>query len=129
MTGHSNPKITLAQVVWADAEIQRIDMDYDDLSFLVLDGSGRLKRVICEGHLGFELAGFWDEMIVDFAELRESGAFLDRCLANISRRLGQSPLPSGNEVRNGRNAMQLVVTLIDGCELIVAMKGLRVELV
>ncbi len=129
MVGPSDSALTLAQVIWPDAELSRIEIDYDDLKLLVREASGTVKRVTCEGYLGYELSGFWDEIIVASAEVTEGGSFLDRCLSGIARRLGSSPLPSGSETRNRERAMQLVVTLGDGCQLNVAMKGLRVEVV
>jgi hypothetical protein len=110
-----------------DAELSRIEIDYDDLKLLVREESGATKRVTCEGYLGYELSGFWDEVIVASAAVTEGGSFLDRCLSGIARRVGATPLPSGSEARNRERAMQLVVTLSDGCQLHVAMKGLRVE--
>jgi len=127
MTGLSNVTLTLHQVLWADAELGRIEVDYDDLCLIVRESTGSLKRVICEGYLGFELAGFWDEVVIMSAEVVAGGSFLDRCLSSLDRRLGHSPPASGSEARNRERAMQLVLTLDDGCQLNVAMKGLRVE--
>jgi len=127
MTGLSNATSTLHQVLWADAELGRLEVDYDDLCLVVRESTGTMKRVICEGYLGFELAGFWDEVVIMSAEVVAGGPFLDRCLSSLDRRLGHSPLASGSEARNRERAMQLVLTLDDGCQLNVAMKGLWVE--
>lgn len=129
MVGPSDSASMLAQVIWPDAELSRIEIDYEDLKLLVREGSGAVKRVTCKGYLGYELSGFWDEVIITAAEVTEGGSFLDRCLSGIARRLGVAPLPSGSEARNQERAMQLVVTLGDGCQLHVAMKGLRVDAV
>lgn len=127
MTGPSDAVLALGQVLWADAELCRVEVDYGDLHLLVRESTGSLKRVICEGYLGYEIAGFWDEVVIASVEVLDSGSFLDRCLSSLNRRLGALPLPSGSEARNRSCAMQLVLTLDDGCQLNVAMKGLRVE--
>lgn len=129
MAGLSDMALTLAQVAWADAELSRIEIDYDDVRLFVRESSGVVKRVSCEGYLGHQLIGFWDEIIVVAAELTDGGPFLDSCLSAIARRLKDKSLPSGSEARNRERAMQLVLTLGDGCQLSVAMKGLRVEVV
>lgn len=45
----------------------------------------------------------------------------------LERRLGADRLPSGNVARNGATAMELTIILSDGCEVRVAMKGLRLD--
>jgi hypothetical protein len=117
----------LSDVLWPDAELCRIDIDYGDLRLVLRESSGLIKQVICEGYLGYELVGFWDEIVVANAELVDSGPFLDRCMSSIMHRLGTSPFPSGSEARNRERVMQLILTFGDGCQLNVATKGLRVE--
>jgi hypothetical protein len=129
MAGPSDFALILAQVLWPDAELSRIEIDYDDLKLLVREESGAIKRVTCQGYLGYELSGFWDEVIIATAEVTGEGAFLNRCLSGIALRAGSAPLPSGSEARNRERVMQLVVTLGDGCQLYVAMKGLCVDAV
>jgi hypothetical protein len=119
--------LALALVVWPDAELLRIEIDYDELTMHVRDGRGRMKRVTYGGHLGFERTGVWDEVIVTAAEPTASGAFLDRCLSSIARRPGPSPLPTGSAARNREQAMQLVLTLHHQCTLAVVTKGIGVE--
>ena len=118
----------LSQVLWPDAELCRIEVDYSDLQLVVKESTGLVKQVTCEGYLGYELTGLWDEMIISSAELAKEGPFLDRCLESITRRLGVSPPPSGSEARNRERAMQFTLTFSDGCQLNVATKGRRVDI-
>ena len=127
MSGRSDIEAALRAVLWTDAELNGITVDYSDFSLLIRQGDDSLKRVVCEGYLGFELTGFWDEVVISKAEILESGSLLDRCAASLESRLGAKPLPSGSEERNRAVAVIFAVTFGDGCQLNVVMKGLRVE--
>jgi hypothetical protein len=127
MVGLSDAMDALSRVLWPDAELKGVDIDYDHLRLTVRESTGICKRVVCEGYLGYELAGFWDEVLIAHAELDVDGAFLARCVSGINQRLGAQHSPSGSPVRNLGYPMQLVITLDDGCKLNVAMKGLQVE--
>lgn len=124
MTGPSDATLALTKVVWPDAELLRIEIDYEDVKLHVREPTGQVRRVICQGYLGYELSGFWDEVVIVSAEVSNRGSYLDHCLDSIAKRLGISPLPTGSDIRNNGQPMQLILTLSDGCQLNVAMKGL-----
>lgn len=117
----------LAGIFWPDATLVSICADYDAVTLVIREARGNRLRVTCDGHIGFELIGFWDETIVERVDLDTHGQFLTRCLESIERRHGVSPPVSGSATRNGLEAFQLVVTLIDGAQLSVAAKGIRTE--
>jgi hypothetical protein len=127
MTGHSKSIDAFNSVLWADAELGPVDVDYDNFSFSILESTGVSKRIVCEGYLGYELVGFWDEIIIATGKLNTTGSFLDRCMLDIARRIGAKRLPSGSEARNREHGLQLVVTFLDGCELNIAMQSLRID--
>lgn len=129
MIGFSDLKSALGQVLWADSELCGLEVEYGDLCLIVRESTGGLKRVICEGSIGYELAGFWDEIVIASVEVMNEGAFLDLCLLNLKRRLGGAAPPSGSEARNREKTWQLVLIFDDANQLNVAMKGLRVEVV
>ena len=114
-------------VLWTDAELLGITVDYDSLSLTLRESTGQVRRVVCEGYIGYEALGMWDEIVVAEARLSVVGPFLTRCIEELERRLGAARLPSGSEARNSRAAMELAIVLSDGCEVRVAMNGLRLE--
>lgn len=126
MAGLSKAIDAFNRILWADAEIVGVNIDYGDLSLTIRESMGTQKKVICAGYVGYELVGFWDEVVIVRAELSPRGVFLDRCMSSIAQRLGTDLPPSGSEARNCDQVMQLVVSLHDGCQLNVAMKDLRV---
>ena len=127
MTRSSSAGNSLAEISWPDATLVSITADYDAVILVIRESGRRLVRVVCDGHIGFELVGFWDETIIERANLDASGPFLARCLANVETRHGPSPPATGNAPRNGADAFQLVITLIDGAQLSVAASGIRTE--
>jgi len=77
--------------------------------------NGYVKSVRCEGYIAFGLSGFWDEVIIDRAQLLSEHPSIDRALSSITQRLGTDWSDSGNEQRNTRRWMALVIHLSDGC--------------
>lgn len=127
MDGLSSATAAFRSVLWADAELLAVAVDYESLSLTLRESTGRVRRVVCEGYIGYEALGFWDEIVVAEAQLSATGSFLTRCIEALDRRLGNSRLPTGSDARNGTAAMELTIVLSDGCEMHVAMKGLRLD--
>jgi hypothetical protein len=127
MDGLSSSTTAYHNVLWADAELLGIVANYENLSLTLRESTGQVRRIVCEGYLGYEALGVWDEVVVAHARLSAEGSFLTRCIASIERRLGPTRLPSGSEARNGSTTMELTIVLSDGCEVRVAMKGLHIE--
>ncbi len=127
MSGLSETADALKSVLWPDAEILRVEIDYGNLHLSIRESTGKKRRLIFEGYLGYELVGFWDEVVVEQAELSRNGAFLDRCRASILRRIGATPFASGCDARGLQHALQLVVTLGDGCQLCIAFNAIQVQ--
>jgi hypothetical protein len=102
-------------------------VDYEDVSLTIRESNGQVRRIICEGYIGYEALGVWDEIIVMETRLNTVGPLLTQCIKELERRHSASRGPSGSGARNGGTAMELTVVLSDGCEVRVAMKGLRLE--
>lgn len=127
MDGLSRATTAYRDILWADAELLGITVDYENLSLNLRESTGRTRRLVCEGYIGYEVVGVWDEIVVARAHLDTKGQFLTRCIESLERRLGTSRLPSGSTARNGTTAVELVIVLSDGCEVRVATMGLLVD--
>jgi len=105
-------------VLWADAEVERATVDYDAVVLTLRETTGRRVDVRCSGYIGLRTEGFWDEIVVEAADLVEAHPFMDRCLDSLTERLGESRPASGSPARNGGEYSTLVVTLADGCRIL-----------
>jgi hypothetical protein len=123
MPGHSESKAVLEQVLWPDATFEHLAVDYNAVVLRIRESTGTLKTVRCEGHIGLALQGFWDEVVVERAEIATEHPAIEESVSSISRRQGREWIDSGNEQRNSRRWTALLVHLSDGCCLeIVAAK-------
>jgi hypothetical protein len=110
-------------VLWPDAEIQSVHVDYDAVVIRLRESSGVERAVRCEGYISYALCGFWDEIVVCNAEVLESHSSIDGAVGALEDRLGSNVPESGNSLRNTRQWRALVVHLSDGASLeIVAAK-------
>jgi hypothetical protein len=103
----------LGQIRWADSSIKDIHTEYDAVTLRA------------EGYIGYNLVGFWDEMIIERAEIVENHAGLGACIDTVRRRQGASWSDTGSEARNSRRFFALLVHLIDGCVLEIFAARLR----
>ena len=120
-------KQVLSRVLWPDAHVDRLVIDFDDFKILLKPDAGQRLWLVCGGYVGYEVIGFWDEVIVESISVSDTGAFLDRCAARLTERLGDLPVASGSPARNARHLMQLDVKFIDGCQMTVAMNALGIQ--
>jgi hypothetical protein len=119
MPGHSEHS-PLSEVLWPDAEVQSISIDYHDISIQLVESTGRRLVVIGSGYIGYQLTGFWDEVVVERAELSNIDPFLDECLRRHSQAHGRHPSPSGDPTRNLGTWKVLIIHFSDGIQLRVA---------
>lgn len=117
MIGHSDNKQAVSTVLWPDAEVEGITIDYDTFALSVKESTGRARTIRGLGYIGFRMVGAWDEMIIESGELRRDHPMIHECLKNMSDRLGASWPESGSPPRNSRNWSALIVRLGDGCEM------------
>jgi hypothetical protein len=113
----SGGETLLTDILWPDAELDSASVDYDDVTITVRESTGRQRSIRCEGHIGYELCGFWDEVIVEHAELTEHDEIIERCIRELSQRLGTDWPETGNASRNDRSWKALIIHLSDGAAL------------
>jgi hypothetical protein len=114
MDGHSKCELALAKVLWSDAELESVQIDYDAVVFNVRETTGHLRLLRAEGHVRFCFDGFWDEIVIDRVEVIRSEP--DPTLSIRSRYSGDLPA-SGNVARNTGVWLTVVMYLIDGVRL------------
>lgn len=124
MIGHSS----VLGIVWADAELESVTIDYDAVVLSLTEtATGKTRCVRCEGYVGYQLLGFWDEVVVESAALVENHDFLSECLSKIQKRYPGGPPNTGQPARNEGRWALLTVRLSDGAELLVAANRFMVE--
>lgn len=109
---------SLGGVRWPDAAIEGLRIDYDAVWLDVKESSGRGVELRCAGHIGFLIEGYWDETIIQSADVVTDHPFMRRNLESMRERLGAEPPTSGSPARNTGNYETLVVTLIDGVQIL-----------
>jgi hypothetical protein len=114
-------------ILWADAELNGVFATYDKVELELRETTGRRVRVIAVGHIGFQLVGFWDETVIESADIVSAHPFADACVRSISQRLGESAPATGSPERNSRDFVTLVVSLSDGAVLLCAAAELHTE--
>ena len=62
----------LSKGLWPDGELTSINIDYDSVTIRIEDSPGQLKRIICQGYIGYEATGHWDESIIQQIKMYES---------------------------------------------------------
>jgi hypothetical protein len=119
MRGPSNsPQIP--NVLWADAEIGTITIDYGEVRIAVRESTGRQMIVACRGYIGYCGLGVWDEMVVERADCDPQDPFLAECLRGLRSRYGETLPETGSPERDRRSFNVLRVFLSDGVILKVA---------
>ena len=118
MAGHLNEGAEkFDDVLWADAELVSIKTDYDCIIVKILDSNGTIQKLRCNGYIGYESIGFWDEMIISTAKILKSHKLIDNCLNSIRERYENVPPASGNKYRNMNNWKVVQIIFIDNHEI------------
>lgn len=122
MTGHSNNGFEGESILWPDATLEKLAAGYDEFTVQIREDTGGTKLLRCIGYVGFQMIGFWDEVIIEAATLHSNHAFITDC----ERRLKQLP-ESGSEARTETGNRLLEIVFIDGCKLWVCANQFRCE--
>jgi hypothetical protein len=117
MTGPSDP---IEGVRWTDSYLLSAEIGYDVVQLRLREPSGAAVLVSALGHIGVSLVGFWDETVIETADLVDDHPFAERCFSSIAERYGSGVPDSGSPERNVRSYRTLVVTLADGASLLVS---------
>ena len=127
MNGNLN-RDNFNSIRWADAEIGQINISHDEIIIDLRFSRGERGRIVCEGHIGYSVAGLWDDITIEKAKLIDSSdPFLDLCISEVDARSKAGALRSGNEARNQHRFQLLKILLIDGCVLKIVFSRLLVE--
>ena len=121
MTGHSNFKLN--DVLWADAEIEKMEIDYGNVLLTITESNDRKKNILFKGYIGYSVSGFWDEIVIEQFLLHENHPFLDSCIQQLEKKYGKNLPPSGDEYRNQKKWLLSEVCLIDGTSIFIAANG------
>jgi hypothetical protein len=105
---------THINVRWPDAQLLRISISYDAVEIQIRESAGRLLTVVARGHIGTQMVGFWDEIVIDAGDVVDSHPFQKECLDSIAERLGQPAPLTGSPERNGGRFATLVLSMSDG---------------
>lgn len=122
MTGHSNNIFEGETILWPDASLGEMAAGYEDFTIRVREEAGGKKVVRCLGYIGFQMLGFWDEVIIETATVHSNHSFISEC----ERRLKSLP-ETGAKTRAAAGNQLLEITLIDGCKLWVCAQQFRCE--
>jgi hypothetical protein len=122
MNGHMNNDIEGEGILWADASLEGVDAGYENFSIRIREEGGGRKVVRCLGYIGFQMVGFWDEVIIETARVVSSHLFIGDC----ERRLRSLP-ETGAKGRKATANRLLEVVLIDGCKLWVCARQFRCD--
>jgi len=88
------------QVLWPDADFESIAIGFEDVTIELRESTGRQGVFRCGGHIGFELVGFWGEMIIESAEISMTDPFIEECWNSIAERYRRPPPESGLPARD-----------------------------
>ena len=125
MPGLSDAEAALSLILWREAELLDIAIDYSDVRVRIQESTGSERVLMCEGYLGYELVGFWDEIIIARATVTAVGELRARCLRSLDERLGRSRAASGSIARNVLDVLQLTIELDDATAIHVVASSFR----
>lgn len=125
MTGHSDEIMT--SILWTDAELDGIQIDFNELVIRLTEPSKRIRQVRCKGYIGYSLIGFWDEIVIQNVELLDTSDFQLSCLHRLTQRYGETYPDTGDPTRNRRTYRTLSIELIDGTVLDIVAAEFTVE--
>lgn len=124
MIGHS--KNVLNQILWRDAQLLTVNIDYDTVKFGLEESSGLRTTLIAYGYIGIEGIAIWDEMIVESAEVVDKSPILDRFLEALKVNYANELPESGSPDRNLESCHLLTIRLIDGGSFSVGLSRLEI---
>ena len=108
-------KIEGEPIYWPDSHVDRFEAGYDEFAIEVhqdISGSKIRYLVRCLGYIGFQMTGFWDEMIVESARLYDAHAFIAECETRVK---SLPTIDSKERLAEGNSMLEIL--FIDGCML------------
>jgi hypothetical protein len=71
--------MTTLDVLWADAELDALSVDYESARVTVRETTGAMVSIAGHGVIGADLIGMWDEIVVSTGGLVDNHPFADDC--------------------------------------------------
>ena len=105
-------------VMWADADLEGLTFDYGRVELRIRETTGQRVTIGALGQIGLRICGFWDESIIESGVLVDDHPFADDCRRALVERLGSDLTKSGSPSRNRGKFSTLVISLIDGADLV-----------
>jgi len=66
-------------ILWPDSNLEGVQAEYENFSIQIREETGARKTVHCVGYIGFQMLGFWDEMIVENSKSSAAHPFVIDC--------------------------------------------------
>jgi hypothetical protein len=112
----------------ADANIESILIDYDDVVINLGDLPYWRTVLRCSGYIGYSVIGFWDDLLVQGGQMLDTSPLQEACIADLARRY-RTPRPpdSGSPVRNLGAYRTLSIDLTDGATINIVAAQFSVE--
>ena len=107
--------------------IESLTVKYDSVSIeLTEDYTNRRFRVTCLGFIGIEVIGFWDDQIIDRAELSPRHEFINTTTEQMFKHV-RFPRDTGCIERNRGKFELLEIILIAEARIRIVFNELQVE--
>jgi hypothetical protein len=126
MNGRFNSDAFINEVLWSDSSIESVYGDYERFVIIIQESTGTRKEISCSGYIGYQLVGFWDEVIVQTAHLYYKHDFIDNC---VKKTTNNPLMDSGCEDRTLKELKLLEINLLDGVCLYVVGSKFNVNLI
>ena len=113
----TRPREELAKIYWSDAQLEDVAIDYESVSLRIRQTDRKIVTLRAAGYIGYQVVGFWDEMVIERVEVVEDHPGLRACVDSIKKRYKAEWPETGSDARNSQRWFALLVHLIDGCVL------------
>ncbi len=124
MTGHSN--FNLQDILWSDAEIEKIEIDYSDVIVTITESTNRERKIKFKGYIGYSVSGFWDEIVIDKCVIHENHDFLQQCILELEKKYGRNIPDSGDDFRNQKSWKLVEICLSDETSILIVANDTKV---
>lgn len=119
MNGPLNIEEAISQILWPDACLGSIRINYDQVVLVIEEYTGITKELICSGYIACSFSEVWDDLILEKATAFHTHEYLDKVLAKLEKRMKGEFWEAGSPDRNRKNWSVLSVNTLDGAELLV----------
>lgn len=108
------------QIALRDLNLEEIKIDYEKIRLFFSNDQENRFELKCLGFVGIKWSGVWDEFIIEKCEIHEVNDFSLECADKIKLQP-----PSGDPMRNLNNRCVVVITFLDGVQLMIVCNELE----